>query len=323
MHRIGIVLVAGLLALAAGGCVFDGGRAREYRCQAGLCPAGLQCVDGICVAAPDAGIDASADALDGPEQLDGPPQEDAPDAREDAPPQVDALPDGQDDGPPQEDAQEDAPPQQDAQQDVQQDAPPQQDAQQDAAAGCVTDPLTSDAGHFTAVLTSTSWQFGGAGYSQATANDLHDTWVSGPGGDHVSMQVVTVVAQQGQPQFDTPPGNFASFAGVIVRASGLTTTSQTGYFCGVDSRNGRLLLGRMSGAYSATHGNLTILGESAMTVSLDTAYTVRAEAQGSSITCTSGSHQVTAVDAAIATGSVGLFTIGARARFTNAYYCLP
>jgi len=333
MNRIGIPLVAGLLALVAGGCVFKGGAADEYRCHSGVCPAGLQCVDGICVAAPDAGSDTGIGdaAEDGPqEDAQQDAQQDAQrdaqqDGQQDA--QRDAQQDAQDDAPPQQDAQQDAqddaPPQQDAQQDVQDDAPPQQDAQEDAAVGCVLDPLTSDAGHFTAVLTSGAWQFGGTGYSQTVSDDLHDTWVSGAGGDHVSIQVVTVPTQQGRPQFNSPPGNFASAVGVIVRASGLTTTSATGYFCGVDLRGQRLLLGRMSGAYSVGNGSFTILGQSAMTVTLNTAYTVRAEAQGSAITCASGSQTINSVDASITTGSVGLFTIGARARFTDAYYCLP
>lgn len=87
-----------------------------------------------------------------------------------------------------------------------------------------------------------------------------------------------------------------------MRASTLAADSATGYFCGVDLRGGRLLLGRMSGAYSATHGVFTILGESAMTVSLNTPYVVQAEAQGSTITCTPGAQQIIRTDATITTG---------------------
>jgi hypothetical protein len=285
MVRPGWMVVAGTVALwVAGGCVFKGGAADPYRCgPGGACPEGLQCVDGICVTAVPG--DAGSDA---------------------------AAPDGQTDGP----GQEDGPQQQDG---GPLDGPPQQDA----APGCVFDPLTVNAGTFTAVLASSSWQFAATGYSQNLADDLHDTWISGAGGDHVSLQAVVMPTAQGRSLFSSPNGNFASAAGVIVRASGLSNTSATGYFCGVDLRGQRLLLGRMSGAYSASNGVFTILGSQSMTVSLNTAYPVRAEAVGDAITCVSGSTQIDLNDATVATGSVGLFTLGARARFTNAMYCLP
>lgn len=286
MRRGGLrVVLLGLAALGVAGCIFKGADADPYRCRAGnVCDDGFVCVDGICVAATPA--DGGGDA-----EPDGP------------------APDGPGpDGPVQTDAQQDAP------------------KQQDAAPGCTFDPLTADAGTFTAVLVSSSWQFSSAGYAQTIADDLHTAWISAAGADSVSIQAQVTLIAQGRAEFDEPApgGNFASVAGVIVRASNLSGTSATGYFCGVDVRSGgRLLLGKMSGAYSPTHGSFTILGEQSMTVTLSSSYHVKAEAQGGTIRCTSGTTEVTGDDGSIATGSVGLFTIGARARFTDAMYCLP
>ena len=248
------------------------------------CGDGLVCVDGICVPAGDGGPDGTAP--------DGP------------------LPDG-----PGPDGTAPA----DAQNDGQRDAP----KQQDAAPGCTFDPLTADAGTFAAVLTSTSWQFSAAGYAQTITDDLHTSWIAGSGGDQVSIQAVVTPIAQGRPLFSNPNGNFASLAGVMVRASSLSATSETGYFCGVDLRGQRLLLGRMAGAYSPSHGTFTILDEQAMTVNVNTGYLLKAQAQGGAISCTSELIQVNATDPTIATGSVGFYTLGARARFNDAMYCLP
>jgi hypothetical protein len=279
-----LVILLGAAALwAGGGCVFKGGDADPYRCgPGGSCAAGLECVDGICVTAPQA--DGGADGA----EPDGPP---------------DGSPD---DGPGTADAQHDGP------------------RQQDAAPGCVFDPLGSDLGTFTPVLASTTWQFGSGGYNQTYSEDLHLTWISGAGGGPVSMQVQVTLVAQGRPLFDTPNGNFASAGGVVLRASSLSATSVTGYFCGVDLRGQRLLLGRMSGAYSATHGNFTILGSQPLpSVAMNTPYLVLADATGGALTCTVGATTVSASDNTIGTGSVGLFTLGARARFTDAMYCVP
>jgi hypothetical protein len=312
MRRALLVITVVAAALGFGlvaSCSFDGGRADEYRCgSGGTCPDGYYCDYGICVATAalqDAGADAPA-PTDGPASTDGPvagdgPLPDAPVT--DAPPQQDAVP-------------QDVAPQQDA---VQEDAPPQQDA----GSGCLFDPLTADLGHFTPVLTAASWQYGAAGYAQSDANDLHLTWVSGSGGDAVSLQVLVQPTAQGQAQFDNPKGNFASVAGVVVRASGLTATNVTGYLCGVDLRGQRLLLGRMQGTYAAGNGDFTVLGQQAMTVALDGHYPVTADAQGTTITCSSGTTTLSVTDATIATGSVGLFTLGARATFSAALYCVP
>jgi hypothetical protein len=303
MVRAGWRLAIATAALGViGGCVFHDGRADSYRCgSGGACPDELECVDGICVSA--AVADAGTDARVSDGSTDGEPDTDGP---EDGPVQEDGS--SQDDGPQQEDGSS------------QNDGP-----QQDAAPGCVFDPLTDDAGHFTAVLTGTSWQVGTSGYRQNSTDDLHDTWVAASGGDQVSIQAQVTLTAQGQARFNQPGGNFASAAGVIVRASSLSTTSVTGYFCGVDLRGQRLLLGRMNmaGTYSSGRGVFTVLGSQNMTLGLNTPYPVRAEARGSTITCTSDATQVSATDNSIASGSVGLFTIGARARFTAADYCVP
>ena len=284
----GVPVLLGAAALWAGGCVFKGSGADAYRCgPGGTCAAGLECVDGICVTATQS--DGGGDAAEGDGAPDG-PAEGGPGP----------------DGPGQQDAQQDVPP------------------QQDAATGCVFDPLTDDLGTFTPVLASSTWQFGSGSYNETLADDLHISWISRTGGDQVSMQALVTPIAQGRPLFNSPNGNFASAAGVMVRASGVSTSSVTGYFCGVDLRNGgRLLLGRMSGAYSPTHGTFTIVGSQTMTVALNTAYLVHAEAQGGALTCTCGTTQVSANDTTVATGSVGLFTLGARARFADALYCLP
>jgi hypothetical protein len=279
-----LVLVLGAVALGAGGCVFKGGGADAYRCgPGGTCAAGLECVDGVCVTATQSDGGGDAAEPDGPGDQDGPGP----------------------DGPGQADAQQDAA------------------RQQDAAPGCVFDPLSSDQGTFTPVLASSTWQFGSGSYNETYADDLHVSWIDGAGGDHVSMQASVRPVAQGRPLFDSPNGNFASAAGVIVRASGLSSSSVTGYFCGVDLRGQRLLLGRMSGAYSPSNGTFTILGSQSLTVAISNSYLVQADAQGGALTCTSGTTQVSANDSAIATGSVGLFTLGARASFTDAMYCLP
>jgi hypothetical protein len=287
MHRPGPVLILlGAAALWAGaGCVFKGGGADAFRCGPGAtCGSGLECVDGICVTAVPA--DGGADGVEPDGPTDG-PGDDGPD------------------GPGPGDAPHDGP------------------GQQDAAPGCVFDPLATDLGTFTPVLASTTWQFGSGNYNQTYTDDLHVSWIAGTGGDHVSMQVLVTPVAQGRPLFDTPNGNFASVAGVVVRASSLSATSVTGYLCGVDLRGQRLLLGRMAGAYSPSHGTFTILGSEAMTVALNTSYLVQAAAEGGAVTCTSGAAQVSANDATTPTGSVGLFTLGARARFADAMYCLP
>ena len=282
--RAGVVLVLlGAAGLWAGGCVFKGGGADAYRCGPG----------GTCAAGLECidGICVTATGSDG--GTDG------------------AEGDGPTDGPAEGGPGPDGP--------TQQDGP----RQQDAAPGCVFDPLTADQGTFTPVLASATWQFGSGSYNETLADDLHVSWISGAGGDQVSMQALVTPVAQGRPQFDTPNGNFASAAGVIVRASGISTSSVTGYFCGVDLRGPRLLLGRMSGPYSSPHGTFTILGSQDMTVTMNTAYLVQAEAQGGALTCTCDTAQVNANDTTIATGSVGLFTLGARARFMDALYCLP
>jgi hypothetical protein len=284
-----------VLAAAAGlalGCTFDGARADVYRCdQAGRCPAGQVCEDAICLAAPDAGLDGA-----GPPDAATPPDA-AHDVAGDAPRPPDAA---ADDGP----AQEDAPPQQDA--------PP----------GCVFDPLVDAAQHFEVVLSVGTWQFDGVGYAQTAQNDLRVSWVNAEGGPAPSIDATVTVTAQGNDNFITPHGNF-SLAGVVVRARGLADTSITGYFCGVDARGDQLTLGLMSGGYAPNIGSLTVLRQEALTVPLDTPLRVHADAQGESLTCSSGAVQIAVTDAQISTGSVGLFTIGARARFTDALYCVP
>ena len=146
--------------------------------------------------------------------------------------------------------------------------------------------------------------------------------MAGIDGNNISIGASVVITGQGTADFRQPGATFASVAGVIVRAS-LSPANVAGSFCGVDVRNGRLLLGVMQGNYAPGRGRMTVLGEKNMAAHLDELYGVTAQARGTTITCSSGAVQITVTDTSLATGSVGLFTIGATARFTDATYCMP
>jgi hypothetical protein len=321
-----------LLLLLAGGCAFDASRADPYRCHAGACPVGLMCEHGLCVASADGGA-ADAAAPDAA-AVDAP----ASDAPDDGPgdavgpggagPEVGAPGDGPppDGAPPADAGPGDAGPADARPTDAgPTDAAP--DGARDGAAGdagvtCTTDPLTTNLGHFQPLLTAASWGYGTNGYAQTWANDLHVSWVNAPGGAPVSITATVTLTGQGLDDFNTPTGRF-SVAGLMVRPSGLTATNIQGYLCGLDLRNGRVLLGRMDGPYLAGQGNLVVLGQQTRAVAQYAALPLSLAAQGATITCTSGTTTVSATDATFAAGSVGLFTIGATARFRDATYCLP
>jgi hypothetical protein len=296
-------LVAAAALLAAGGCSFSGSRADAFRCEDGrVCPDGLSCVGGICVHEGPAG-DASTDTST------------SSDAAHDAQATDGSLPDGPSDSAPQSDVV------------TQNDSQVQNDTSSpdDALPGCtpVTDSLQGSSGHFQVVRTAGQWATNPNEYRQRLADDLQVSWVPGSGGGAVSISVQVAVTTSGNDGFTTP-GEALSVAGVMVRAQNLAQDSITGYLCGVDSRgSGRLVLGRMSGSYTAGSGTLTVLGTQPMGVPTWTYMPVEAQAAGNAISCSSGDTHISINDTNIASGSVALFTIGTMARFKTAQYCVP
>jgi hypothetical protein len=294
-------LTVSLLVAAGGvGCSFNGSRADQFRCHDGQCPAGLVCEQGLCVAGGGGG-DGGADAAT---TTDAAGEAAAHDAAGDAPAAGDRA------------IQSDAPAPSDAP--VQEDAP----AQQDAPAGCSFDPLTSGPGQFSVV--SGSWSFGATGYTQATNNDLHASWLNRTGGDAVSIDATVTITGQGNDNVTfLPPPQPAkrSVAGLLVRAAGLSATNVRSYLCGLDSRNGgRLLLLRIDSGTAVVN---VLADQPITTFTQNLPQALHAEAAGPTITCTAGTVTATATDATIATGSVGFFTIGAVGRFRDATYCVP
>lgn len=185
---------------------------------------------------------------------------------------------------------------------------------------CVNDPLTSDRGHFDPVLDPSAWRFDAAGYSQPVPGGPHETLVIGAAADY-SFVAATVTPTAAGDAAD--PG----LAGVVLWASRAPAPAD-GYFCGLDLRGQRLLLGRLSG--DAASPTVTTLGwAKPVEVAVGEARAVRLEVRGPNfVSCYADAaplaDSMTSSDGvAVPGGAVGLMTLGVGASFRDATWCRP
>ncbi len=135
------------------------------------------------------------------------------------------------------------------------------------------------------------------------------------------------------------PKNGVSMAGVILRTGKLGLGNGEGYYCGVDIRNQRLVIGETAGS-ELKQGLLKLHVDPANVsdppgqkiskkVQLQFSYTIKFQVVATSLVCqlvhTDGITQVetTLKDSSLASGGMALFTVGASAQFDTVKICTP
>jgi len=131
-------------------------------------------------------------------------------------------------------------------------------------------------------------------------------------------------------------GRPLNMAGVVVRAGSLGPGTGTGYYCGVDAANSRLILAKTSSGDLA-QGKLALFpnptdpfGQPGMKISgglhLNMPYRITLRAVGSRLTCQVMLPDLSMIefaesDAELSSGSFALFTAGASAHFESVKLC--
>ena len=137
----------------------------------------------------------------------------------------------------------------------------------------------------------------------------------------------------------TTPAKPVSMAGLILRSSKLAPGAGNGYYCGLDIRNGRLVIGETTGN-DLGQGKLPLHTDPdnasdppgrkiSNGVQLNRPYTIMFEVRGDELICqVLLTDNVTTVetkltDTTLTTGGMALFTVGASARFDTVKLCTP
>lgn len=196
----------------------------------------------------------------------------------------------------------------------------------DVRALCVNDPLTSDRGHFDPILDPSAWRFDAAGYSQPIPAGAHETLVIGSITDYALVAATVTPTVAGS---DSDLG----LAGVVLWAT-RAPAPVDGYFCGLDLRGQRLVLGRLSG--DALAPTITVLGwVKPVAVAVGASRDVWMEVRGADfVSCYADgglsdagvprADSMTSSDGlAMPGGTVGLMTFGIGASFRDASWCRP
>jgi len=135
------------------------------------------------------------------------------------------------------------------------------------------------------------------------------------------------------------PAKGISMAGVILRSGKLAPGNGDGYYCGVDIKNGRLVIGETAGS-ELKQGQLKLHADPAnasdppgqkisKALQLNTPYLIKFQLVGTSLVCQLVlSDQITQVettlkDSSHTSGGMALFTIGASAQFDSVKICTP
>jgi hypothetical protein len=318
-----ILVALGLLLVwfPLGGCQLDSHHLEERACAAdGRCPAGFTCCAGYCVL---------------PSTCPGPADASLP--SEGPRTDLNLVVDRDGDGVPNE--KDNCPDNYN---------PSQADADKDGV-GDVCDCAPTDAAFrstrlaiesfdssipFTPVENASRWTLLGSTYTQTSPDGLNRSNLVG------TQQAFLATARlrledAGDPQLpglDRP----LNMAGVVVRASDLGPNAGTGYYCGVDAANSRLIPAK-TGPTDLAQGKLSLFpnptdpfGQPGMKISgglhLNMPYRITLRAVGSKLTCQVMLPDLSLIefadsDADLSSGTFALFTAGASAHFESVKLC--
>ena len=137
----------------------------------------------------------------------------------------------------------------------------------------------------------------------------------------------------------TIPTKGISMAGVILRTGKLAPGNGDGYYCGVDIKNGRLIIGETDGnklkkGVFDLHADPTNVSDPpglkiSKTLQLSSPYIIKFQVEGTSLVCQIVlADQITQVettlkDSSFSSGGMALFTVGASAQFDSVKICTP
>lgn len=132
----------------------------------------------------------------------------------------------------------------------------------------------------------------------------------------------------------TDPSKNISLAGIAVRTNGLAEGKGDAYYCGVDLAAWRVMIGRSQGD-ELGQGKLHLFSDPAASqpgkainreLRVDVPYTVEFRVVDASLSCTvilpdQSRVEYATTDAALTTGQLALFTVGASANFRSVKVC--
>ncbi|MCC6749941.1 MAG: thrombospondin type 3 repeat-containing protein [Deltaproteobacteria bacterium] len=321
LHKIARTApVVTLCSLLLVGCRFDGGKLEQRACPAsGQCgEEGMVCCQGYCVLAascPDAGPDAAA-ILDGRADLNVAADTDLDGVLNDK----DNCPSAYNPG------------QQDQDFDGLGDACDCDPTDKRFTSITVDLPSFPQAVPFTPVESPANWQLVGRAYKQASKNGVQRAAHALEDQTAYQATVRLSFLEAGDDGL-TVPANGVSLAGVVVRTSGLGPGTGSGYYCAIDLKNFRLVIGKTK-ADELGKGQLPLFAEPASEpgkpitrgVKVNIPYSLTLRARDGQLTCRVTSPdlsqvETTAADSEFTRGGLAIFTAGASAIFESVKVC--
>jgi hypothetical protein len=311
-----------LLALL-GGCQFDSARLAARACSAGGCPAGDRCCGGYCVLAETC---LEAGASDAPPPLDLGPDLD---------PSVDRDRDGVRDD---EDNCPDVPnrDQRDGDRDARGDLCDCAPTESAFGATLVDTERFAEVAPFVPVEQASDWRVIGSVLEQTQTAGLRRASHRDVSGQRDLLAIVVFqAAGLGDAGLSFPaPITAAALSGVALRTRGLGPGAGEGYYCALDRRNARLVIGRTRGddlQRSAMH----LFGDPEMggpgrpitrPIREHQLYTITFRLVDDQLSCRIllgdlSQVETSTEDAAIDAGGIALFTAGATAQFASVKVC--
>lgn len=323
-----LALLAGLLCVVLSGCQFDSARLDDRQCttRSHKCNTGYTCCQGYCISAancPDAGPDFQST----PDLAD-------PDINKTVDKDGDGVANSSDNCPGTYN-----PSQTDADQDKKGDACDCAPTNGSFARTSVDISSFTSPVPFIPVDQATDWQLMSGVYVQHSKDGVRRAAHSVFTGLTDAFATVKLRLRGQGVDGLTVPAKDVSMAGVILRTGKLAPGNGDGYYCGVDMRNGRLVIGETAGS-ELKQGLLKLHTDPAnasdppgqkisKAVQLNQPYIIKFQVEGTSLVCTLVlPDQITSVetalkDSSLTSGGMALFTIGASAQFDSVKICTP